>query len=58
MEDKLTTAQLTKLRKKLSMMSITSVKGAYQSAYCRCKVDGDKIPRRAPFRRSCRRGRS
>ena len=26
------------------MMSVTSVKGAYQSAYFQCRLDGDKVP--------------
>ena len=43
-EDKLTTAQLAELRKKLSTMSVTAVMDAYRSAYFQCKLDGDKIP--------------
>jgi hypothetical protein len=38
--DKLTTAQLTELRKKLSTMSITAVMDAYRSAYLQCKPGG------------------
>jgi hypothetical protein len=39
-----TTAQPLNLRKKLSTMSITAVKDAYQSAYYQCKLQSDKVP--------------
>ena len=29
------------------MMSVTSVKDAYQSAYFQCKLEGDKVPAQA-----------
>src|SRR5215469_9493433 len=43
MEDKLNPVQLDELRRKLSTMSVTALKDAYQSAYFQCKLDGDKI---------------
>jgi hypothetical protein len=39
-EDKLTTAQLTEFRKKLSTMSITAVMDAYRGAYFQCEPGG------------------
>ena len=44
MDDKRTAVQLAELRRKLSTMSVTAVKDAYQSAYFQCKLEGDKVP--------------
>ena len=43
-EDKLTEVQFAELRRKLSLVSVTAVMGAYRGAYFQCKLEGDRIP--------------